>query len=967
MLLQNLYPVKIRAHNFKFRKLISLKWKALVSLSLILLTVNMTFYLFHKHALETAFEKTRMDTYERNNLAIKALLAKSSFQLQQLGQLIPSLFSNQNSLNQYNTKELTSAFGKIWPILQIDLNINYLAFVDDTAQLLSSWGNNDNLFAIDADFQQTIKRVIKTEVPEAIVKCTIACVQLAIVPLFAKNKSVGSILIGQYLADLVLDFNKLANTDIGILISNPNPNSTIKSSIRYLAPWNMTVFAISNAHETENLLQNLAQRFPSITELSQQQIRHNNQTFEIFAEHFNQHYFQGEGYLVTLDNITDQIAEIDHAKSLSLLIGGLGLTISEGVLLLVLWNPLSRLKHTADTLPLLAKEEYTKFRSTLAQTKKSRFANDEIDFLNATSVQLVNQLENLHNQIQENSDKLSKNMLQLKREMDFAHRILDTAQVIILTLNNQGKILLINYHGSHLTGFDPTELINKNFVDVLAHPDYTRHFTKTLRVIAQGKERHYKDETQIKCKNGQLRHVTWLHSHLDSDTQEGPVMLSVGLDITETKLAEQRITWLADHDTLTGLYNRRRFHEIFEATLKMSSRYNHKGALLFLDIDNFKNINDTQGHHAGDIVIKRVANTLKKVLRNTDIVARFGGDEFAIALPEIDKPGAETVAIGINKKLNDLVFPGLNTMNKLSASIGISLYPYHGNTVNELLSNADLAMYRAKQRGRGCWHLFSLAEQAREQIESQILWQQKIEYAIDNNRFILHFQPILNLQDNTIAHYEVLIRMLSYDGKIIYPTPFIEVAEKTGLINDIDHWVLKQTIKELNAISVDQDKVCLALNLSAHAFSDQALLPLLTDLFRYTNIRKENLILEITETAALADFSAACDLIESIKKLGCRFALDDFGVGFSSFYYLQQLPVDYIKIDGAFVKHLSQNKNNQILVKAITDVARGFGKKTIAEYVEDEETLSILKQYHVDYAQGYYIGRPENTIRPKLI
>jgi len=277
---------------------------------------------------------------------------------------------------------------------------------------------------------------------------------------------------------------------------------------------------------------------------------------------------------------------------------------------------------------------------------------------------------------------------------------------------------------------------------------------------------------------------------------------------------------------------------------------------------------------------------------------------------------------------------------------------------------ADLAMYKAKANGKGTYHTFSANDKTKELLETRVLWKHKIENALENNLFVLYFQPIMNIKTNTIQHYEVLIRMRDNDtNEINLPGKFIEIAEETGLINTIDHYVIQHSMMKLAALQDKGITTKLAINLSGAVVDNKLLLPLLKRTIKQYNISPENLIFEITETAAVSNFQQAKLLMTEIKKLGCNFSLDDFGVGFSSFNYLRELPVDIIKIDGIFIKDLDKNADDQLFVKALVDVAKGLGKKTIAEYVENKEILAILDRFGVDYAQGYYIGRPSGQMR----
>ncbi|MGV8712527.1 MAG: EAL domain-containing protein, partial [Nitrosomonas sp.] len=267
-----------------------------------------------------------------------------------------------------------------------------------------------------------------------------------------------------------------------------------------------------------------------------------------------------------------------------------------------------------------------------------------------------------------------------------------------------------------------------------------------------------------------------------------------------------------------------------------------------------------------------------------------------------------------------------NRTHKISASIGIALFPEHGSNIQDLLAAADLAMYQAKAIGRNTWYLFSDNDRNRERIHTLVYWKEKIEYAHLHDNFMLYLQPIMNVKTKEITHYEVLLRMKDTDGSIRSPADFILAAEHTGLIHAIDHMVLRKSIAHAAKIFMSGNQVSFSINLSAHAFNDPQLLPILKEQLMMHQIDPENLMFEITETAALEDLPGARSLMKEIKELGCGFVLDDFGVGFSSFYYLRELPVDVVKIDGSFIRTLSAGSDDVILVNALCSVARGFGK-----------------------------------------
>ncbi len=393
-----------------------------------------------------------------------------------------------------------------------------------------------------------------------------------------------------------------------------------------------------------------------------------------------------------------------------------------------------------------------------------------------------------------------------------------------------------------------------------------------------------------------------------------------------------------------------------------SKRYERSGALLFFDLDQFKYVNDTRGHHAGDALLKLVASQLSRLVRSTDIISRLGGDEFAIVISETDEIGATQVAQKIAEYLADVEMPILKHSYQVSASIGIALFPEHGESVQELLSNADLAMYQAKARGRGSWHLFTGKEAIKTQMKERVYWRDKIKHALDHDGFVMHFQPVQNIASGEIAYYEALLRMRDQDDTLIAPGAFIPIAEQCGLIYAIDHMVLEKVITRQAEAARAGLNVGFTLNLSGYAFNDPELLPHLKETLTRTGANPRNIVIEITETAAVSDLVAACSLMNEIKTLGCRFALDDFGTGFATFNYLKQLPVDIVKIGDTFIKEIASHPDDQIFVKSLTEVVKGLGKQTIAEGVEDEATLLLLREYDVDFAQGFHVGRPAREL-----
>lgn len=428
-------------------------------------------------------------------------------------------------------------------------------------------------------------------------------------------------------------------------------------------------------------------------------------------------------------------------------------------------------------------------------------------------------------------------------------------------------------------------------------------------------------------------------------------------DITRIKRNEARLMHMATHDPLTGLYNRREFSEILERHLSRMRRYGGNGALLWMDLDGFKQINDGLGHDVGDELLASIAFRMKSTIRESDVLARLGGDEFAVLYPNVDRDQAKIAAQRLLDAIKKHTAVVRGQSLRTTASMGVVLFPEHGTSASELLMKADMAMYRAKGEGRNRFTIYSPDDERPEAPESRVDWLRVIREALETDGFVLYGQPILDLKTDRIIRYEVLLRLIGRDGKVIPPGAFLDVAEQFGLSGDIDRWVLGKVIEIISDSSVPGD-ISFAVNLSPRSLTDGEILAMVTDEEKLSVIGPVRLVVEITETAAIYNIHIAKDFLRTMRQQGCEVAIDDFGTGFSSFYQLKNLDVDYLKIDGSFVRNLSHDPVDKHLVLAMVHLASGLGKRTIAEFVEDGETLEILRKIGVDCAQGFYIGRP---------
>lgn len=434
-------------------------------------------------------------------------------------------------------------------------------------------------------------------------------------------------------------------------------------------------------------------------------------------------------------------------------------------------------------------------------------------------------------------------------------------------------------------------------------------------------------------------------------------------DVSELR-SLSKMTYQATHDSLTGLINRREFERRVSQALDNARNNDGRYVLCYLDLDNFKVVNDTSGHIAGDELLKMLKTRFLSVTREADSLARLGGDEFGILLAGCSMEWAIDVAEKIRVMVEDFRFVWDNKAFRIGVSIGVVRIGADSGALSDVLSAADSACYMAKEKGRNRVHVYEENDKELLEHQGQMQWIQQIHDVLEKDRFRLFFQVIERLDrapgEANKIHGEVLLRIMDTDMQLVGPGSFIPPAERYNLMPMIDRWVVENTLKLLSG-NIDKvvrimDRCC--INLSGQSLSDERFMKFLVDQIHNAGVPPELLCFEITETAVIANLNTATSLISSLRDMGCRFALDDFGVGLSSFGYLRNLSVDYLKLDGSFVKNMVKNKTDYEMVRAVNQVGHTMNIMTIAEFVEDEATLQAVRELGVDYAQGYVISRP---------
>jgi len=469
------------------------------------------------------------------------------------------------------------------------------------------------------------------------------------------------------------------------------------------------------------------------------------------------------------------------------------------------------------------------------------------------------------------------------------------------------------------------------------------------------KEGEPSDQTELEMSDGRL--ITRAGHPVRDGMSQLVGYLWLFEDVTHERQTANQILYLAERDALTGLYNRHRFQEELARMLSSGDRHRRRVALLFFDIDEFKHVNDTFGHRTGDALLTRVAGEVSAQVRRDEVFARLGGDEFAILAPEISDAEAQAFAERIVRAIARIPFSFEGKNLRITCSLGVAIYPEQATTTEDLVAHADAAMYQAKEAGKNTWRMYREDAQASRQMLARLSWNERIEDALENGLLRLHFQGVFGCGNGELRHLEALVRMVDREepSRIVMPGSFIPIAEKTGKILDIDRWVVEASI---DVLARHPNVSAIALNISGRSLSEPSLPQFITDRLRRSKVHPGRLIVELTETSAVSDLHDAQRFIQSLQLAGCRVCLDDFGAGFSSFAYLKHLNVDMLKIDGQFIHNLPADRDNQVFVKAIVDVARGLRKLTVAECVEDAGSLEVLRAFGVDCAQGYHLEAP---------
>jgi len=572
--------------------------------------------------------------------------------------------------------------------------------------------------------------------------------------------------------------------------------------------------------------------------------------------------------------------------------------------------------------------------------------------------QLTVAMEDMRRNIQSAHDQLAQSMQKAREVADrlkiYANAFQNSGEPILITDENN-HIININNAFTEQTGYTLEEVKGKNprmFSSGKTPPSIYEDMWNSL-----GETGFWQGELWDKTKSGRVFPKLAAISAIKNENNEDLFYIASFADISDRKAAEERIAHLAHHDILTGLQNRFSLEDRLEQALAIANREQSMVALFFIDLDRFKNINDSLGHHAGDKLLIEVADRLKNSVRDSDIVARIGGDEFVIVLTGMkDSTQAAVIAETLLRQISKPYLIDKHTL-ETSPSIGISIYPDDGSSADDLMRNSDIAMYHAKEQGRNTYHFF--ADSMLIAAQDRLKFEAELRQALHNEEFELYYQPQVDVKKQCISSVEALIRWTHPERGMIPPTEFIPIAEETGFIHELGEWVFNEACKQLATWHKQGIfKIKMAINLSAKQLHSRELGNVVSTMLTMYNLQSQDLELEITETAAMTDPEIAVQQLDALRDLGVALAIDDFGTGYSSLAYLKRLPIQTLKLDRTFVRDIEHDQNDLEITAATISLAHNLGLKVVAEGVESEGQVNFLVAHQFDYLQGYYFSKP---------
>lgn len=927
--------------RFRF---ISLRWKTFLMLVLVLVVVHSSYSVIAYQQQEQQFSDERERLNERDLAALEGLVASSYQRLLELGEVLPAIALNGAETQTDRLQGLRQVISTHFERLSLNGSLDAIYLYDDNARLIEGRGLSLELPPSVIDY------VLTTEKPVRHLYCAADCLTYVAFPIRLQGDRTGVLMVARTMIDIVLSFNRQRGRDIGLAFR-------VSESGSEFPEWGISLKYLTQKGLNYQVLQALVDQQSYRPEGGVFSVEHNGRAYEVVLSAPDG--VQNDiAYWVLIEDLTPERELLFRKFFSSLALAAGGLLVAAVLQLSVLRRPMTQLSDIARQLPKLAESSYDEVRERLLpdQARRTKYP-DELDMLRSSALELANQLQRLELSVLERTQKLQHRSAALERERDFVSNLLNTAQAVILAQDEHGQLVSLNGCGQRLLGISEKQLPGLHFSDLNHTAESWREHSVVLTRLYQGLVSQAQGETQLLNGRGESRDIAWMHSRLSNLPGSSAAVLTVGIDITERKLAERRLYWLANHDALTSLPNRLLFSNRLTSAIAQARLLKLSGAILFCDIDGFKHVNDTMGHVVGDELLKQAANRFSVLVDDSDMLARMGSDEFMI----LKSPGTNT---DIAQRCAQQILEAFRRPFSIdgfeiytTVSIGISLFPAHGEDATTLVKNADTALFRSKEAGRNQSHIFQHV--MGEERDARFSLVNDLYKALERHEFYLVYQPQIDSLSGRMVGVEALLRWQHPLAGIIPPNRFIPLAEEQGLIVPIGEWVLLEACRQMKAWQAQGlENVQVGVNLAGQQLMHEGLLPMVESALRVSGLEPQYLDLEVTENFLIQQPELLMPKLVQLKEKGISLSMDDFGTGYSSLSYLKKLPIDTLKIDQSFVRDIGEDRDDESIVRAIIALCRSMGIQVLAEGVETPRQLEFLQEQQCYLIQGYYYSKP---------
>jgi len=929
----------------KVRGFLSLRWKIYIILILVLVGVQGLYALFSLYQLESQFQQQRQKINSAEIARLNGSVEASYRRLLEAAELLPLVDTSHEQEYIEPLNKLAQTINLKFDAFQLTGSVNAAYLYDSEARMVGFWG--DKVHIPEAE----ILAVYRSEHPLRKLVCSSTCIRYVAIPIQLDGKKAGVLMVGRFLYDVIYDIKQQTTLDIGLALKVPEQAGE-------LVNWGLMINSLTNRSRNQQLLERLSEEQAFKSEGGVYRLFLDGRDYEVLFSPLAG-LSTGNAYWVVMDDVTAHLKSINESLMNYLFLGLAGISTALLLLAILLQKPVEFFVQLAEKLPLLSGSAYIDFRRELKQHKhrKRHLGYDERDMLIDSALRLSHQLENLEGEVFERTDSLEKSRAALRKERDFLFGLTETAPLVIVTQTQNGELRSVNHFGHQLLEIQKGRLRNINFKDYLQREDEKRDFSSQLERLMLGLESQVRTDSVLVDQSGNRHDLSWLHVRLRHEEGELPLVLSIGMDISDRKRAERRLHWLANHDPLTERPNRLFFMSYLNDAIERSRSMDTHVAVLFIDLDRFKEVNDSLGHSIGDRLLQVATKRINESIRENDLLARLGSDEFTVLLSSVrNLEGAEVVASKILQSFQQPFWIGEYEI-VVTVSIGISLFPDHGNDGASLIKHADVAMFQAKDAGKNCYFVYDV-EKDHQRFERFSLGAD-LRKAIQHNELVLHYQPQVDALNGSVIGVEALVRWQHPTAGLLPPNRFIPLAEELDLIIPLGEWVLREACRQMQAWQqqgLPQMKV--AVNLAGQQIAHERLLNTVESALNESGLDPRWLELEVTENFVIQQPEVTVDKLTYLQNKGITLAMDDFGTGYSSLSYLKKLPVDKLKIDRSFVKDIGLDKSDESIIKATLAMCQSLGLQVVAEGVETREQLDFLLRHRCSTIQGYFFSKP---------